>query len=59
MFNLILVWLVTYFLHSTVLLGLAALLDQLGLLRNLKLSEMIWRIALCGGLGGCPEFCVN
>lgn len=43
-------WLLTYLLHSTILLGLAWLLEHLALLRTPQLRELVWRIALFGGL---------
>jgi beta-lactamase regulating signal transducer with metallopeptidase domain len=42
-------WLVTYLLHSTLLLGCAALLDWRRRLTKLGMSSPLWRIALFGG----------
>jgi beta-lactamase regulating signal transducer with metallopeptidase domain len=43
-------WLLTYLLHSSILLGLAWLFDRAGLLRRPRLAETVWRIGLCGGI---------
>ena len=43
-------WLGTYLLHSTVLFGLAWLIDRLELLRSPALREQLWRAALVGAL---------
>jgi beta-lactamase regulating signal transducer with metallopeptidase domain len=42
-------WLVTYLLHSTLLLGCAALLDWRRRLTGRGMSSPLWRIALFGG----------
>jgi beta-lactamase regulating signal transducer with metallopeptidase domain len=42
-------WLVTYLLHSTLLLGSAALLDWRRRLTERGMSSPLWRIALFGG----------
>jgi beta-lactamase regulating signal transducer with metallopeptidase domain len=42
-------WLVTYLLHSTLLLGSAALLDWRRRLTGRGMSSPLWRIALFGG----------
>jgi beta-lactamase regulating signal transducer with metallopeptidase domain len=42
-------WLVTYLLHSTLLLGCAALLDWRRRLTKRGMSSPLWRIALFGG----------
>lgn len=44
------VWLGTYLLHSTVLLGLVGIVDRLRLLRSPAVLEQLWRAALIGGL---------
>jgi beta-lactamase regulating signal transducer with metallopeptidase domain len=46
----VLSWLLTYFLHSSLLLALAWTLDKAGLLRSPRLAEIVWRTALCAGL---------
>lgn len=43
-------WLLTYLLHSTLLLGLAWAADRAGWLRRPRLAEIVWRTALFGGL---------
>jgi len=43
-------WLLTYLVHSTVLLGTAWLATRLLGARRLALQELIWRAALLGGL---------
>ncbi len=43
-------WLLTYLAHSTLLLALAWLASRLASGRRLALREMIWRLALFGGL---------
>lgn len=43
-------WLLTYALHSTLLLGLAWAADRAGWLRRPRVAELVWRTALFGGL---------
>ncbi|HZJ54842.1 MAG TPA: hypothetical protein VFD38_11945, partial [Myxococcaceae bacterium] len=43
-------WLLTYAVHSTVLIGGAWLAERVGLLRSLRLRDLVWRTALVGGL---------
>jgi Zn-dependent protease with chaperone function len=43
-------WMLTYLLHSTLLLGLAALFAPRLARRSLKLEEAVWRFALLAGL---------
>ena len=50
MIDALFVWLCTYLMHSTLLLGTAALLDRAGALRRPRLAEFVWRVALFGGL---------
>ena len=45
-----LAWLLTYALHSTVLLGAVWLLTSRGLVRSHHLRELFWKAALVGGL---------
>ena len=45
-----LAWLLTYALHSTVLLGAVWLLTSHGLVRSHHLRELFWKAALVGGL---------
>jgi hypothetical protein len=47
--NTLLGWLVTYLIHSTVLLGLAWLVDRL-LRARPHWQELVWKVALVGGL---------
>src|SRR6218665_3870489 len=51
-FAVLVSWLLSYLLHSSVLLGLAAGAERLGLLRRLPHAalEILWRGALFGGL---------
>ena len=44
------VWLSTYLLHSTVLLGIAALVSRLSRGRHRAAREAVWKAALIGGL---------
>ncbi len=48
--TLIITWAITYFLHSSFLLGVATILDRIVLLKSHSRAEFIWRIALFGGL---------
>jgi beta-lactamase regulating signal transducer with metallopeptidase domain len=48
--DILFVWLLTYLLHSSILLGLAWLLEQTGQLSHPRFAENVWRVALCGGL---------
>src|SRR5262245_45984236 len=43
-------WLLTYAVHSTVLIGTVWLAERGGLLRSLRLRDLAWRTALVGGL---------
>ena len=43
-------WLLTYAVHSTVLIGSVWLAERAGLLRSLRLRDLAWRTALVGGL---------
>ena len=43
-------WLLTYAVHSTVLIGDLWLAERTGLLRSLRLRDLAWRTALVGGL---------
>ena len=43
-------WLLTYAVHSTVLIGSVWLAERVGLLRSLRLRDLAWRTALLGGL---------
>jgi HEAT repeat protein len=43
-------WLLTYAVHSTVLIGAAWVLQRLGAVRSLRLRDLAWKGALVGGL---------
>src|SRR5690242_4558853 len=43
-------WLVTYLIHSTILLSLAWIADRFFLRNRPHWKEMVWRVALVGGL---------
>jgi HEAT repeat protein len=43
-------WLLTYALHSSVLIGSTWALQRLGVVRSLRLRDLAWRGALVGGL---------
>lgn len=43
-------WLLTYAVHSTLLIGSVWLADRMGLLRSLRLRDLAWRTALVGAL---------
>jgi len=43
-------WLLTYLLHSTVLLAGAALLVAVGIVRSQAARDTLWKVALVGGL---------
>lgn len=43
-------WLLTYAVHSTVLIGLAVLLTRLGTFREARAQDLLWKGALVGGL---------
>jgi len=45
-----LAWLLTYALHSTLLLGAAWLICSRGWVRSVRVKETLWRTALLGGL---------
>ena len=47
---LVLSWLGTYLVHSTLLLGAVWLLSKRGLLRAPRLAERTWRFAVVGGV---------
>ena len=44
-----LAWLLTYALHSTLLLGTAWLVTSRGWVRSVRVKEILWRTALLGG----------
>lgn len=50
MTDLVFVWLLTYLLHSTILISLAFLFERLGMLNRPRTAETVWRIALFGGI---------
>lgn len=50
MSHIVVTWLLTYLLHSTILLGMAGLAERGGLLKRPGIAETAWRIALCGGI---------
>lgn len=43
-------WLFNYFVHSSILLGCAGLAQYCGVLQQRRLAELVWRLALFGGL---------
>ena len=43
-------WLLTYAAHSTILVGLAVLLDRLGAVAAPRAQDLLWKGALVGGL---------
>jgi beta-lactamase regulating signal transducer with metallopeptidase domain len=43
-------WLLTYFLHSTAFYGLAKLLIKFPAFAHNRAKEILWKVALCGGL---------
>lgn len=43
-------WLLTYAVHSTVLIGAAWVFQRVGAVRSLRLRDLAWRGALVGGL---------
>lgn len=43
-------WLLTYFLHSTAFYGLAKLLVKFPAFAHNRAKEILWKVALCGGL---------
>ncbi len=43
-------WLLTYLLHSTAFYGLAKLLVKFPAFAHNKAKEILWKVALCGGL---------
>jgi len=45
-----LAWLLTYAVHSTVLLGLVWLVSSRGYLKSVRVREAFWRTALLGGI---------
>jgi beta-lactamase regulating signal transducer with metallopeptidase domain len=50
MLDALLAWLLTYLVHSTLLLAAAWAADRAGWLRRPRLAEIVWRIALFGGV---------
>ncbi len=44
------VWLCTYLMHSTLLLGGVALLDRFRCVKSITALEILWRVAIVGGL---------
>lgn len=50
LYSFVLAWTVSYLLHSSFLIAIAYLADRYGLLKNIRLAELVWRIALFGGL---------
>ena len=50
MIDSLFVWLLTYLVHSSILLGLAWLLEQSGQLKHPRFAEGVWRLALFGGM---------
>jgi beta-lactamase regulating signal transducer with metallopeptidase domain len=50
MLETLLAWLLTYLLHSTLLLGAAWGAERAGWLRGPRVAEIVWRAALFGGL---------
>lgn len=47
---LLLVWAFTYFIHSSILIGLAYVIDRLDIVKKTRNAELIWRFALFGAL---------
>jgi beta-lactamase regulating signal transducer with metallopeptidase domain len=47
---LILTWLLNYLVHSSILLGIAVITHQFGILKPSRFAELIWRAALFGSL---------
>lgn len=43
-------WLLTYFLHSSAFYGLAKLLSATQAFAHTRAKEILWKVALCGGL---------
>jgi beta-lactamase regulating signal transducer with metallopeptidase domain len=43
-------WLFNYVVHSTILLGLASIAQYFGVLQSRRFAEIVWRLALVGGL---------
>lgn len=43
------IWLLTYLVHSTILITVASLFERLGVLNRPRTAETVWRIALFGG----------
>lgn len=50
MYEIAMSWIVTYFIHSTFLLGLAWLMNRWLGVRRLAVRELLWKAALIGGL---------
>ncbi len=44
------VWLCTFLMHSTLLLGVVALLDRFHCVKSNNALEILWRVAIVGGL---------
>jgi len=45
-----LAWLLTYLLHSTLLIGGVWLVSRCGLVRSASIEDVLWKVALLGGL---------
>lgn len=52
-----LLWLISYIVHSSTLLGIAALSQHYGLLTSRRFAERVWRLALFGGVCSSSIFC--
>jgi beta-lactamase regulating signal transducer with metallopeptidase domain len=48
--ELALLWMISYLLHSSILLSITYLIDRLGFLKNINNAEMVWRFAVLAGL---------
>ena len=48
--EVILLWMMSYLLHSSILLSITYLIDRLGFLKNINNAEMVWRFAVLAGL---------
>ncbi len=51
-------WLLTYLLHSTLLLGGVGLMERFGWLKSAETREWFWRVALLGGLMTTTAHCL-
>ncbi|WMW81414.1 M56 family metallopeptidase [Undibacterium cyanobacteriorum] len=47
---LLLVWAFTYFVHSSILIGIAYISERAGFLTKTRNAELVWRVALFGAL---------